>query len=252
LENQREGMQSLGRPCDVALSLLVVTLGTACAVTEAEALTSGPPSDVVKPIPGVSAYAGLSDGFEMEGATGQNGVPRETAPGPVISAWFANAPRLALHAPFRGARGEPLIGDDPFGLWTVIEQGTPETARSLSAMNAETTKYWPIIVSAGALLMTTVFGWRLIKRRRYKVLASPGNRSDETETTADVARYIMGAVAPRSLARRKKRRRKASSRSGRTETTADVARAVVEIVLPRTTRKKRRRSSRRSAGAHRS
>ena len=253
-------MQRLVRPSEVVLSLLAVMLVAAYAATKADARTLGPPSDVVKPIPGVSAYAGLSDGFKTDDDARRNEILRDITPGSVVSAQLANGLSLAPHAPLRGARGKTLIGTDPFGLWTVTGKETPKIASSV-ATKADTTKTWPVVLSAVALLVTTVFGWRLIRpahmrspkrRRRDKVFASPVTHSDETETSADVARYIMGTITPRSLTRRKKRRRKASSRSGEPDSSADVARAVADIVLPRTRRKTRRRSSRQSTGIPRS
>jgi hypothetical protein len=152
-----------------------------------------------------------------------------------------------------------VIGDDPFGFWTVAADDLPSDVLPAASTNARASETLPMVVSAGAVLVTRLLGWRLIapprqhppKTKRYKNGSPRSRQDDDAEGVRYVLRYIGASMTPQFLKRRKKSRRKGRTRSGRVAddrvTAGDVTRAIADSIWPRGRRRRRRRASVRSA-----
>lgn len=239
---------------------LAFVIGLAVLVTKAEAVTIQRSADIAKTIFAPPTYRGVTAGSGLSVDAGHADAVPNTGEGRLISMRLLYVAGAAPVLQATGSNTGLLIPDDPLGLLTAGSDETAQGKRATVAEGAGAEQNLPMVVSAAAVLVTSVLGWRLVapprpqrrRKNRGRNRSSSARRgAHEPTTTRDVLRFIADSVTPRFLKRRKRSRRKASSRYGPTadgsETIGDVARAIVGMVTPQRRRRKRRRGSRQSA-----
>lgn len=248
-------MRTLQGRNKVDLCVAMLVAGLLVSATQARAGLVDPAFGIGKSMSGNPTDYTVSVGPNMAVAEAPEVAMSDAARGYTVWTPLLDAEKDAAFWPSRVADGVFAIGDDPFGFWAVAAEDTPGRAGWTVRANAGSSERLPIIVSAGAVLVTSLLGWRLIapprqkprKKKRYPNGTLRSRQDDDAEGVLDVLRYIAGCLTPRFLKRRKKSRRKAASQSGRAadtrETIGDVARAIRDTVIPRRRRRKARRAS---------
>lgn len=250
-------MRTLQGRDKVILCVSMLVAGVLLSVTQARSGMIDPAFDIGKSMSGRPTDYTVFVGPSMAVAEAPEVAVSDAARGYTVWTPLVDAEKDAAFVSAHGPDSVFVIGGDPFGFWTVAPNDTPDGAPSTIPANAGSSESLPIIVSAGAVLVTSLLGCRLIapprqkprKKKRYPNGTLRSRQDDDTDGIADGLRYIAGSLTPRFLKRRKKSKRKAASRSGRAgdtpETTiGDVARALRDTVKPRRRRRKRRRASR--------
>lgn len=177
---------------------------------------SGPTSEWIV---GVSTTGELDYGSPMGPDTGGMGIVRGSSPTSIVSAELDKAVHVGEHDVLQAPRNAFARGPDPFP--TLFGSQADLSPNAWPVIDDITTanKDLPIVVSAGAVLMTSVLGWRLIappreptrrKNRRHKTSSSPRHRTHDSESMSDVAGYIIKAITPKFLKPKKKSRRRSS------------------------------------------
>lgn len=252
-------MRALRGRNKVSFFVLLVLIGLAVPLTQAGAAMVERSTDISRPMPETSTRGAVSDAAAPKAGAQRPGAVFDRGQGPPVSIQFLDAAWSAAVPYATGSHVTFLIPNDPFGLWRT-ENDTANVGAAPVAYNMRVREDLPMVVSAAAVLVTSVLGWRLVapprpqrrRKNRGRNRSSSARRgAHEPTTTRDVLRFITDSVTPRFLKRRKRSRRKASSRYGPTadgsETIGDVARAIVGMVTPQRRRRKRRRGSRQSA-----
>lgn len=245
------------------LFALMVMTGSVVSVTQAGAAMVERSGDIEKPMPKTYGTMSTGSGRHVDGH--RPGAVPDIGQGALVSIRFLNTAWDTAVPQATGSHGGFLSPTDPLGLWGVE---CVETASGGSAPFARTPRIredLPVIVSAAAVMVTSVLGWRLIapplpqrrnKKRRRKSSSSGAGGADDATRVGDVIRYIAESITPRFLKRRKRSRRRASSTRGQSADNVetiigDAARAIVETVTPQRRHRKRGRKSRRSRAMQR-
>ena len=238
---------------------LMVMSGAAVPVTQAGAAMVERSPIIGTPMPRTSTHGAVSGGSDPVVDAGPPGAGSGIGQGGLVSIRFLDAAWSATGPYATASQVAFLIPNDPFGLWSTENDETASVAPAQAGYNARVREGLPVIVSAAAVMVTALLGWRLIAppppqrrktKRRRRSYSSDGAGADDDTTVGDVVRFIASSITPRVLKRRKRSRRRSSSSraasAGDTGTVGEVARAIVETVTPQRRHKKRRRRSRRS------
>lgn len=216
-------MRHLPFSYSVGLSVLAVTIVSFWNAPRAEALTmerSGPASAWIV---GISTTEEFDRGLTMGPDNIGLSIVRDPSPTSIVRAELDKGLHVGDHDVLQAPRTAFDRGSDPFP-WLFGSQAD-RSPHSWPVIDYVTTtdEDLPIVVSAGAVLLTSVLGWRLIapprepsrrKKRSRKTSSSSRHRTHDTESMSDVAGYVIKAITPKFLKPKRKHHRRFSRPTG--------------------------------------